>query len=109
MISMMQENASPDVRRLLDKISMIRIISHSGPEDKLCKDAMEAVSEDYELISRIDEEDSSSLFYIDEDNDDEMSFVMIVSGTEKNCIVLEIKGEFDIKDISRLSEIGQGR
>ena len=56
----------------------------------------------------MDEEGSSSLFYLYEtdDEDDDMSFVMIVSGQD-SIVVLEIIGRFDVKDISKLSVIGQ--
>lgn len=110
MITMMKENASSDVRRLLNGITMIRIISHEGPETALYDDARKIVREEYDLVSRMDEEGSSSLFYLyetdDEDEDDDMSFVMIASGPESK-VVLEIIGRFDIKDISKLSIIGQ--
>lgn len=105
MITMMKENASSDVRRLLNGISMIRIISHSGSESALYDDVKDIVRKEYDLISRIDEEGNSSLFYLYED-DDEMSFVMISSG-EESKVILEIIGRFDVKDISKLSIIGQ--
>lgn len=105
MITMMKENASSDVRRLLNGISMIRIISHSGSETALYDDVKDIVRKEYDLISRIDEEGNSSLFYLYED-DDEMSFVMISSG-EESKVILEIIGRFDVKDISKLSIIGQ--
>jgi hypothetical protein len=106
MITMMKENASSDVRRLLNGISMIRIISHSGSETALYDDVNDIVRKEYDLISRIDEEGNSSLFYLYEDNDEDMSFVMISSG-EESKVVLEIIGQFDVKDISKLSIIGQ--
>lgn len=106
MITMMKENASSDVRRLLNGISMIRIISHSGSETALYDDVKDIVRKEYDLISRIDEEGNSSLFYLYEDNDEDMSFVMISSG-EESKVVLEIIGRFDVKDISKLSIIGQ--
>ena len=108
MITMMKENASSDVRRLLNGISMIRIISHSGSETALYDDVKDIVRKEYDLISRIDEEGNSSLFYLYEDNDDDMSFVMISSG-EESKVILEIIGRFDVKDISKLSIIGQKR
>lgn len=108
MITIMKENASSDVRRLLNGISMIRIISHSGSETALIDDVKDIVRKEYDLISRIDEEGNSSLFYLYEDDDDDMSFVMISSG-EESKVVLEIIGRFDVKDISKLSIIGQKR
>lgn len=110
MLSMLKEDASNDVRKLLDGIRMIRIISHKGDNrSNLCDSALDkARSKDYELISRMDKEDSSSWFFLQEPDrrDQMMSFVMITSSTE-NSVVLEIIGRFDVKDISRLSVIGQ--
>ena len=56
----------------------------------------------------MDKEDSSSWIFLQEPDrrDQMMSFVMITSSTE-NSVVLEIIGRFDVKDISRLSVIGQ--
>lgn len=109
MISMMQENASTDVQKLLDRIETIRIITHTGEDiGSLHSEVLAAVRKDYELISRMDEEGSSSLFYLYDTGNkkDNMSFVMI-NKTTHNCVILEIIGKFDVKDISKLSAIGK--
>lgn len=108
MISMMRENASPDVKKLLDGIETIRIISRTGDAHNLRTDAIEALKKDYELISRIDENGESSMFYLYDNGNkrDNMSFVMI-NLTADNCVILEIIGKFDVKDISKLSVIGK--
>lgn len=110
MISMMQENASSDVKKLLAGIDMIRIISTTGDEGSLRSDVLEAIKDDYELISRMDEGGTTSRFYLFDtgNKQDKMSFVM-VSSTSDSCVILEIIGKFDVKDISRLSSIGQKR
>lgn len=107
MISIMKEDASTDVRKLLNGIRTIRIISHEGSDGRLCEDVQQTVRRHHELISRIDEDGSSSLFYLYEGNDAgaDMSFVMLVSAPGSQ-IVLEIIGRFDVKDISKLSVIG---
>lgn len=110
MISMMQENASSDVRKLLDGIDMIRIISAVEASDNLQSEVISAIEGDYELISRMDEGGSSSRFYLYDTGDkhSKMSFVM-VNSTSDSCVILEIIGRFDVKDISKLSVIGQKR
>jgi hypothetical protein len=110
MISMMQENASNDVRKLLDGIDMIRIISAVEASDNLQSEVISAIEGDYELISRMDEGGSSSHFYLYDTGDkhSKMSFVM-VNSTSDSCVILEIIGRFDVKDISKLSVIGQKR
>lgn len=110
MISMMQENASSDVRKLLDGIDMIRILSAVEDSGSLQSEVLRAIEGDYELISRMDEGGSSSHFYLYDTGDkhSKMSFVM-VNSTSDSCVILEIIGRFDVKDISKLSVIGQKR
>lgn len=106
---MMQDVASPDVKSLLDRISSIRIISCDRQDDHIVGIARRNVGgDDYEVISQIKEDGSSSYFYIKEKGrkSKDVSFVMIVSGP-KGSAVMEIVGEFDVKDISKLSVIGQ--
>lgn len=110
MLSILQENASNDVRKLLGGIEMIRIISYNGSSGNLCSDVLDEIEDDYELISRMDMSGVSSRFYLYDtgNKSDSMSFVMINSSPE-NCVILEIIGKFDVKDISKLSVIGQSR
>lgn len=110
MISMMQENASSDVKKLLGGIDMIRIISAVEDSGSLQSEVLRAIEGDYELISRMDEGGSSSRFYLydTDDKHSKMSFVM-VNSTSDSCVILEIIGRFDVKDISKLSVIGQKR
>ena len=110
MLDMMKDGASPDVKSLLNRISSIRIISTKKPEDRIVGMSREDVmdSMEYETISQINENGNRSEFYISEEWVDNtgVSFVMIVSGP-KGSAVMEIVGEFDVKDISKLSVIGQ--
>lgn len=108
MLSMMKDNASSDVKNLLDGIKMIRIISYKGEAEDLCDEVLSIIKQDYRLVSRITGDGKVSNFYIYEPNSSkkDMSFVMTVSGPEES-VVLEIIGKFDVKDITRLSVIGQ--
>lgn len=112
MLDMMKDGASPDVKSLLNRISSIRIISTKKPEDRIVgmsrKDVMDSM--EYETISKINENGNRSEFYISEEWVDNtgVSFVMIVSGPQGSA-VMEIIGDFDVKDISKLSVIGQKR
>ena len=112
MLDMMKDGASPDVKSLLNRISSIRIISTKKPEDRIVGMSREDVmdSMEYETISQINENGSRSEFYISEERIDtpEVSFVMIVSGPQGSA-VMEIIGDFNVKDISKLSVIGQKR
>lgn len=112
MLDMMKDGASPDVKSLLNRISSIRIISTKKPEDRIVSLSREDVmdSMEYETISQINENGNRSEFYISEEWVDNtgVSFVMIVSGPQGSA-VMEIIGDFDVKDISKLSVIGQKR
>ena len=108
MLSMMKDNASSDVKDLLDGIRMIRIISYKGEAEVLCDRVLNTIRNHYRLVSRITGDGKISNFYLYEPDSSkrDMSFVMTVSGPEES-VVLEIIGKFDIKDITRLSVIGQ--
>lgn len=112
MLDMMKDGASPDVKSLLNRISSIRIISTKKPEDRIVGLSREDVmdSMEYETISQINENGNRSEFYISEEWVDNtgVSFVMIVSGPQGSA-VMEIIGDFNVKDISKLSVIGQKR
>lgn len=112
MLDMMKEDASPDVKSLLNRIRTIRVVSCKKPEDEILMHARENVmdSMEYETISQINENGNRSEFYISEESIDtpDVSFVMIVSGPQGSA-VMEIIGDFDVKDISKLSVIGQKR
>lgn len=112
MLDMMKDGASQDVKSLLNRISSIRIIITKKPEDRIVGLSREDVmdSMEYETISQINENGNRSEFYISEEWVDNtgVSFVMIVSGPQGSA-VMEIIGDFDVKDISKLSVIGQKR
>jgi len=110
MLDIMKEDASPDIKSLLKRISTIRIISCEKVSDNIIYIARRNVkdSRKYETISLINENGSLSEFYISENigKAKNVSFVMIASSSQGSA-VMEIIGEFDVKDISRLSVIGQ--
>lgn len=108
MLSIMKEGASSDVKDLLDGIKMIRIISYKGSADVLCDKVLATIRKDYRMISKISGDGRISSFYLyePEKRKNDMSFVMTVLGPEES-VIMEIIGDFDVKDISRLSIIGQ--
>ena len=110
MLDMMKDGASSDVKSLLDRIRIIRIISCGKPDDQIVALARKDVrnSGEYEIISQINENGNLSEFYISEEGGktDDISFVMVASSSQGSA-VMEIIGRFDVKDISRLSVIGQ--
>lgn len=107
MLDMMKEDASPDVRSLLNRISTIRITSHKQQMDEIADISRRHLAA-YEIISKINENGNLSEFYISDNigKSKNVSFVMIISGPQGTA-VMEIIGQFDVKDISKLSVIGQ--
>ena len=112
MLEMMKDGASSDVKALLDRIRIIRIVSCCSADDSIISAARSDVKGcgRYEIISQINENARLSEFYISEEvgKSKDVSFVMIASSSQGSA-VMEIIGKFDIKDISRLSVIGQKR
>ena len=110
MLEMMKDGASSDVKSLLNRIRIIRIVSCSSADDSIISVARRDVKlcRKYEIISQINENARASEFYISEEDgkSKNVSFVMIASSPQGSA-VMEIIGKFDIKDISRLSVIGQ--
>ena len=111
MLEMMKKDASSDVKDLLSRIKIIRIISCEQAQDEmagLAKKAARDSKKAYEIISQINEDDACSEFYISEDTgkSKEVSFVMIASSSQGTA-VMEIIGEFNVRDITKLSVIGQ--
>ena len=110
MLEMMKDGASSDVKALLDRIRIIRIVNCSCADDNIISVARTDVrnSGRYEIISQINENRRLSEFYISDEGgkSKDVSFVMIASSSQGSA-VMEIIGKFDVKDISRLSVIGQ--
>lgn len=110
MLEMMKNDASPDVKDLLDKIRVIRLVNSSKPENHFIDLARRELQrgKKHEIISLVNEADCTLEFYItDEDRKTkEVSFVMIICRPQVSA-VMEIIGRFDVKDINRLSVIGQ--
>lgn len=110
MLEMMKDGASSDVKALLDRIRIIRIVNCSSADDNIISVARTDVrnSGRYEIISQINENRRLSEFYISDEGgkSKDVSFVMIASSSQGSA-VMEIIGKFDVKDISRLSVIGQ--
>jgi len=105
MLKMMQDGASAQLRRLLENIDVIRIISTEEFPAELEKQAQETAADDcYELVSEVGSGDVSTAFFFKEECGDKSSFMMITSDS-RSTAVLDIYGIFDIKDISSLSAL----
>ena len=105
MLKMMQDGASAQLRRLLENIDVIRIISTEEFPAELEKQAQETAADDcYELVSEVGSGEVSTAFFFKEECGDKSSFMMITSDS-RSTAVLDIYGVFDIKDISSLSAL----
>lgn len=107
MLAMMKDGASDELSALLDKIELIRIISSESNGATLSQQAY-ATAENggYELISSVTKEDTDTSFLLRDEPDGRLSLLMISLAAGK-CVVLDIYGIFDVRDISRLSTIAQ--
>ncbi|MCM1503409.1 MAG: DUF4252 domain-containing protein [Bacteroidales bacterium] len=108
MLDIMAKNSPSDIKKVLNGISLIRMVSTRNVPGGIYDEATEIASAKYELISIVQEDRTSSQFFILEGKD-AASFLMITQNPDGEAI-LEIYGSFDIKDISRLSILGaQGK
>lgn len=105
MLEIMKDNSSCELRQLLDDINVIRIISSPTFVEQLREEAVEVAEHScYELISMTRDDVRSAAFYFKQEPDGSSSFLMVSTDLEGTA-VLDINGIFDVKDISRLSEI----
>ena len=105
MLSMMQKSgkSSSDV---LDKVEQIRILSTEVTDTALVGSVTRLAEDEYELISETSEDKERTSFYIREEKSDKKLFLMIAH-RENREIILDIRGDFNITEISKLSDFGK--
>lgn len=105
MLDMMQKENK--VRSsITDGIDRIRVLSTEAPDSMVVKTATAIAEEGYELISKRVEENETTSFYIKETDNDRKVFLMIAHKHGQE-IVMDISGNFNITEISRLSRFGE--
>lgn len=108
MMEMMRRDADPELARLLDGIRSIRILAAQKPYPFLFRAHAYKVARDkaFELISRTDSKGPSVSFYFIEGSGERLSELLMLSDGDEEFIVLDICGVFDVRDISRLTQLG---
>ena len=108
MMEMMRRDADPELARLLDGIRSIRILAAQKPYPFLFRAQAYKVARDkaFELISRTDSKGPSVSFYFIEGSGERLSELLMLSDGDEEFIVLDICGVFDVRDISRLTQLG---
>lgn len=108
MMEMMRRDADPELARLLDGIRSIRILAAKKPYPFLFRPQAYKVARDkaFELISRTDSKGPSVSFYFIEGRGERLSELLMLSDGDEEFIVLDICGSFDVRDISRLTQLG---
>lgn len=108
MMEMMRRDADPELARLLDGIRSIRILAAKKPYPFLFRSQAYKVARDkaFELISRTDSKGPAVSFYFIEGRGERLSELLMLSDGDEEFIVLDICGSFDVRDISRLTQLG---
>lgn len=106
MMQMMRRDANAQLAVLLDGIRDIRIISAEPPVAGFEAQAREIADRGgYELISRIDEGAQTTLFYFIDGGDRGESELLMLTFDPRKQVALDIRGRFDVRDISQLAHL----
>lgn len=106
MMQMMRRDADPQLSSLLDGIRDIRIVATAEPAPEFESRARKIAAQDrYELISQLDDNQQSTLFYFIDGGLFKESKLLMLSFGGKEAVVMNIRGDFDVRDISRLAQL----
>ena len=109
MMRMMASGAYPELAQLLENIRRIRIVAAARPAPFFWTRAREIASRGgYELISRTEDDGRSASFYFIDGSGKKLSELLMLSKNKQELVVLNICGEFDVRDISRLTRLKIG-
>lgn len=105
MMSMMSEQTSDrELRELLDEIEYIKVVTASFPDSTFIADARKvAGSYPFQMISSVKERERETDFYIADTRG--RSDLLMLSFGAGEWMVMGIHGRFDVRKISRLTEI----
>ncbi|WP_295937214.1 DUF4252 domain-containing protein [uncultured Alistipes sp.] len=93
---------------LLDDIRYIRIVAlKEGDKERFVRDAEAAVAADrkFHLLTSGTEDEQTTKFYIGESTKSSRSELVMITYGAKETVVVNIYGEFDLKQVARLSSI----
>lgn len=106
MMEMMSEQTSDrEMRRTLAGIEHIKVISTSTYNESFVADARAvATSSNYKLISSVSEGGREVSFYVLNTREGKNRLLML-SFSDEEWVVMGIYGQFDVRNISRLTQI----
>lgn len=106
MMSRQARNEDRELSRLLAGIRSIRILAADKPDETFCDEARRvAETGAYQLMSSLSEGGQYTCFYLyDGGRWGESEFLMLTFGQREN-VVVEIVGVFDVREVSRLSTL----
>ncbi len=106
MMEMMSESTKDrEMRRTLAGIEHIKVISTSTYNEEFVSDARAvATSPNYKLISSVSEGGREVSFYL-RSSDSGKNRLLMLSFGEDEWVVMGIYGQFDVRNISRLTQI----
>lgn len=101
------ERGDRNLAALLDDIDYIRIVSlDEGDPRRFVADAEAAIArERFELLTSNSEEGQTTRFYLWESAVGDKSELWMISTGEKETVVVNIYGAFDLRQVARLSSI----
>lgn len=105
MMRMMSGQTSDrELSALLDEIEYIKVVTATVPDSAFIADARNtAATYPFQMISSVKEHDRETSFYIAETGS--RSDLLMLSFGEGEWMVMGIHGRFDVRNISRLTEI----
>jgi len=106
MMEMMSEQTSDrEMRRTLAGIEHIKVISTSTYNESFVTDARAVTSSSsYKLVSSVSEGGREVSFYVLNTREDKNRLLML-SFSDEEWVVMGIYGQFDVRNISRLTQI----
>lgn len=106
MMEMMSEQTSDrEMRRTLAGIEHIKVISTSTYNESFVADARAVISSsNYKLISSVSESGREVSFYVFNSKEGKNRLLML-SFSDEEWVVMGIYGQFDVRNISRLTQI----
>lgn len=109
MLSIMKASVADEgTRRLLGQLKLIRILvcREQGGTEKLFLSELDSISARYGSISEVADDGKVTKFLLKSEDGGLSSFLMISESADA-VTALDIYGNFDVKDISRLSRLGK--
>lgn len=99
------EAGDDDLAELLKNIEYIRIVVAENESEEFVKDIKSVIKDsEYNVITSINESGQKTSFYTIEKNKKTVEFLMVSYGKGEDNVVINIIGDVDVKQVSKLSQ-----